>query len=337
MNYEDIDKKIGMPDVDAEWAKFRNEVITPSRREQQPATRHIWRKVAAIFLAAVCLSGIAIASVALIRNKQQERTPEIDKSIDTQPLVEYRQMSKHRKGYLVRCCPGIYVQLGDGKKYIEEELQYYFFIDLGNLTMTLDGVPFDKESLPDLTNKDLLGIRQVTEGDSTTVSLLTKDVAVPDGVIGNLPRTQTILLPGSGKVGMLNHKGVAGDWVHMSIAPWEKDQFDYCMADELSRGKHLPDHKVYIYASTETEQCDIDRALGILADLGIKNYEVVKDLPIVHWTDEQFREWAQEQKAKHPEYDWKYLFDELAITHNGDDLHEKWHIVKEVYGITRTR
>ena len=35
MKTEDIDKKIGMPDVDAEWAKFEREVIdkeTPSHR-----------------------------------------------------------------------------------------------------------------------------------------------------------------------------------------------------------------------------------------------------------------------------------------------------------------
>lgn len=200
--------------------------------------------------------------------------------------------------------------------------------------MTLDGVPFDKESLPTLTNKDLLGIRQITKGDSTTVNLLTKDVAIPQGIIGNLPRTQTILLPGGGKAPLImNRKAVAGDWVHGFIAPWEKDKFNYCMADELSRSKKVPNHKVYIYASTETEQSDIDRALSILADLGIKNYEVIKDLPIVHWTDAQFRTWAQAQKAKHPEYDYNYLFDELATTHNGDDLHEKWHIIKEVYGV----
>ncbi|MCQ2257945.1 MAG: hypothetical protein MJZ41_08145, partial [Bacteroidaceae bacterium] len=334
MTKEELDKKIGMPDVDAEWAKFRKEVIMPS----QKANHHFaigqgWRKIAAVFLAIMCLSCIAIASVVLVQKHMEEKEPVIDKSIDTKPLVEYRQVSKHRSGYIVHVCPGIYVQMADDKQYIEEEYQLYFFLDLGNLTMTVDGVPFDKESLPDLTNKDLLGIRRITHGDSITINLMTKDVVVPQGVIGNLPRTQTILLPGGGEALMLNRKGVAGDWVHGSIAPWEKDQFDYCMADELSRAKKVTNHKVYIYASTETEQSDIDRALSILADLGIKNYEVVKDIPIAHWTDAQFRKWAQEQKEKHPEYDYNYLFDELATTHNGDDLHEKWHIIKEVYGV----
>ena len=333
MTIEELDKKIGMPDVDAEWAKFRKEVIVPSQKANQHfALGQRWRKVAAIFLAIMCLSGIAIASVVLIQKQMEKKEPVIDKSIDTKPLVEYRQISKHRKGYYVHVCPGIYVQLAD-KQYIEEQFLYYSFVDDGNLTMTLDGVPFDKESLPSLTNKDLLGIRQITHGDSMTVNLLTKDVAVPQGVIGNLPRIQTILLPGGGKAFMMNRKGVAGDWLHGFIAPWEKDQFDYCMADELSRAKNVHNHKVYIYASFEAEQYDIDRALGILTDLDIKNYEVIKDIPIVHWTDDQFRQWAHEQKEKHPDYDYNYLFDELATTHNGDDLHEKWHIVKEVYGV----
>lgn len=334
MTIEELDKKIGMPDVDAEWAKFRKEVIIPSQKSPQRfAFGQGWRKIAAIFLAIMCLSGIAIASVALIQRQLETKEPVIDKSVESKPLVEYRKVSKHRSGYIVHVCPGIYVQQADDRQYIEEEYQSYFFVDLGTLTMTVDGVPFDEESLPNLTNKDLLGIRQITNGDSITVNLMTKDVAIPQGVIGNLPRTQTILLPGGGKAFILNGKGIAGDWVHCSIAPWEKDKFSYCMADELSRSKKVPNHKVYIYASTETEQSDIDRALSILADLGIKNYEVVIDVPIVHWTDAQFREWAQTQKEKHPEYDYNYLFDELATTHNGDDLHEKWHIIKEVYGV----
>jgi hypothetical protein len=36
MKQEDIDKKIGMPDVDAEWAKFEREVINPKTASQKP-------------------------------------------------------------------------------------------------------------------------------------------------------------------------------------------------------------------------------------------------------------------------------------------------------------
>ena len=36
MKQEDIDKKIGMPDVDAEWAKFEREVINPKTASRKP-------------------------------------------------------------------------------------------------------------------------------------------------------------------------------------------------------------------------------------------------------------------------------------------------------------
>ena len=52
MKTEDIDKKIGMPDVDAEWAKFEREVIG---KEETPSHKH------------VVLWGLSIAaSIALI-------------------------------------------------------------------------------------------------------------------------------------------------------------------------------------------------------------------------------------------------------------------------------
>jgi hypothetical protein len=36
MKQEDIDKKIGMPDVDAEWAKFEREVINSNTASRKP-------------------------------------------------------------------------------------------------------------------------------------------------------------------------------------------------------------------------------------------------------------------------------------------------------------
>ena len=70
MKTEDIDKKIGMPDVDKEWAKFEREVIN---QEAKPKRRAI--------VAWVCGVGIA-ASVALflmlhVGNLSNEKTPVI--------------------------------------------------------------------------------------------------------------------------------------------------------------------------------------------------------------------------------------------------------------------
>lgn len=99
-------------------------------------------------------------------------------------------------------------------------------------------------------------------------------------------------------------------------------------------GKTKPDLKVYIYASTEATQKEVDRAVGIMHELGIKNYEIVKNIPIRHWTDGQYRQWATKQKQAHPAYDAYLLFDILAGENiEVDDLNAKWHIVKSVYGV----
>ena len=42
MKTEDIDKKIGMPDVDKEWARFEQEVIDP--HQQPPSMGRTKRK-----------------------------------------------------------------------------------------------------------------------------------------------------------------------------------------------------------------------------------------------------------------------------------------------------
>ena len=39
-------------------------------------------------------------------------------------------------------------------------------------------------------------------------------------------------------------------------------------------------------------------------------------------------EWVQ-----HPQYGRRLLFDQLPESLDGTDLHNKWHIVKEVYGV----
>ena len=67
--------------------------------------------------------------------------------------------------------------------------------------------------------------------------------------------------------------------------------------------------------------------------MNIPHYEFFRNLPAVHWTDGQYRAWAQKMQREHPQYDWKFLFEELAKENIDDDLRERWHIVKQVYGV----
>ena len=71
MRIEDIDKKIGMPDIDKEWAKFEREVIAPETSISATRSQRgmIW-KVAATVAIILCISGGIIA--AAHEQKQRE-------------------------------------------------------------------------------------------------------------------------------------------------------------------------------------------------------------------------------------------------------------------------
>lgn len=67
MKREEIDKKIGMPDVDAEWKKFEQEHSTLFAENTPFATRQnagiSLRKIAAILVAVLMLTGFGYAAV----------------------------------------------------------------------------------------------------------------------------------------------------------------------------------------------------------------------------------------------------------------------------------
>ncbi len=60
MKNEEVDKKIGMPDVDAEWKRFRKEVIMAPSNVHSGMSLH---KIAAILVVALMLTGLGYAAV----------------------------------------------------------------------------------------------------------------------------------------------------------------------------------------------------------------------------------------------------------------------------------
>ena len=75
MKTEELDKRIGMPDIDTEWAKFETEVMGTTK----PATKHRFMKswmakAAAIAGIVFLLSCAAIASavIAIKHNSQPQ-------------------------------------------------------------------------------------------------------------------------------------------------------------------------------------------------------------------------------------------------------------------------
>ena len=92
MKTEDIDKRIGMPDIDKEWARFEQEVIDP--HQQPPSMGRTKRKPlphrgGRVWVGGLLGIGIA-ASVALllifnIGKKQEEQAPHIAKTEEIKP------------------------------------------------------------------------------------------------------------------------------------------------------------------------------------------------------------------------------------------------------------
>ncbi|MGN0234231.1 MAG: hypothetical protein ACI4B5_07425 [Bacteroidaceae bacterium] len=347
MKTEEIDRRIGMPDVDREWARFQQEVI---RTSSSDAPRHPRRwgtlfKVAAILIVVLGFSGVIIAEVYQGQMKAG-RDVAIDTTAATQPLVEYlgdvsrtyKGKVQTRKGvYRVHLCAGTWISPSEGKEFIEEdasELSRFYYARKGRLTLMLDGKPFDHKALPALTSKDLRKIEERAQGDDLTVNLITKNVQVPLEVTGNLPRAITILLPGKGEINLAFSKAQEGNWMHCCVTSWTLTPWGWSVAKEFERVRRVPDFHAYIYASTEAGQADIDRAQKMLQEVGIENVTVRKGIPIRHFTDGELRAWAREEKAKGTPYG--ELYNKMAPRGMAlKDVRQQWHIVKEVYGVKK--
>ena len=82
MKTEDIDRKIGMPDIDMEWAKFEKEVIEASEEKSKvesgkwKVNSMIWSRAAMITGIIMGVSLITLASIYLYSTPQEKTEPQ---------------------------------------------------------------------------------------------------------------------------------------------------------------------------------------------------------------------------------------------------------------------
>ena len=196
----------------------------------------------------------------------------------------------------------------DRFKLIADYDLYTDYLPEDTIVVKIDGVVYDKDHLP----KQHWSVIKKVEfwPNPETVNIITKDVVVPDTIKDNIPRVQTFVLRSKTWIYVVDEKLKEGDWSYQPRQTWKNEPGGIRSFFLFSKEK--PDLKVYIYASTEVTQKEIDRAVGVMNELGIKNYEIVKDIPIYHWTDDQYRAWAEKQKALGMKYSVSALKDKLT-------------------------
>lgn len=180
----------------------------------------------------------------------------------------------------------------------------------------VDGIIYRKDSVPDIPSTAVKKIEFYPEGEKTVINLVTKDVIIPSTVKDNVPRVQTIVIYDKNRNHMEDGPWPVGDWSPRPHTSWLKGT-SFNMYERFSLSKDKPDLKVYIQASTDVPQETIDRTVNILKELGIKNYEIIKDIPIHHWSDDEYRAWAEKQKALGVKYSVSALRQKL-ISENVD-------------------
>ena len=165
------------------------------------------------------------------------------------------------------------------KSYLEEQFFRYAFQEDPKITLKLDGVPFDKDRLPNLPNTVLKKLEINRSGEYVIVNLVTKPVKIPSNVKGNIPSVLTILLPGKANIYFTEGKAEQGNWMRSTVTSWDVDRFgNQGIRRYLKLSMNKPDFKVYVYAHKQTSQDDINHILSIFKELHIHNYEILKNI-----------------------------------------------------------
>lgn len=88
MKSKELDKKIGMPDIDVEWAKFEQEVIAKDANRARSVFQRkgMTSKIVAVVISMLCISGLVVAA-SLHKEAHREKVVEIAKNVATKQLV----------------------------------------------------------------------------------------------------------------------------------------------------------------------------------------------------------------------------------------------------------
>lgn len=265
----DIDS---MPDIVATWARFEK------KTSQHPS--HHWLHIAAMFVGAFIVAGVAFAAVHILSPSKTHESNETSNDSEQKMLTALHD-GDAIVAIAVNVCKGTWIQNGDDS-YIEEHPTFSFGFRLKRTTVKLDGMELDAHKLPNLPASALKKMEIGREDGRGFVNLITTPVQIPAGLKGNINPELTILLTGvvpqnaTARSSIYVKRGLheGFDWKGYQYTSWtgQAENVRHYLGEVAIR----KDHHVRINVCQGVSNKHIDRIKKIMEECNVTNYELIQ-------------------------------------------------------------
>lgn len=255
-------------------------------KDGKSISANLFYKVAAIFVGAIFLSGIAFATIrVLLPMKTVESTRTEQKMLRAYFVPDsckQKFVIERGDAIIVNWTKGTWIQDGENS-FVEEHPanKYGYAFHTKNSTVKLDGIELDIHNLPNLPASALKKMEIVRRENHSWVYLTTTPVQVPADVKGNINPELTVLLTGKPPKenpikSSIYVKGGLHDsfnWKDYVYTSWTSEIENIGM--QLEEVAIRKDHHVRVNVCRGVSQEHINRIKKLMQENGITNYEII--------------------------------------------------------------
>ncbi len=265
----DIDSK---PDIVATWARFEK------KTSQHPS--HHWLHIAAMFVGAIIVAGVAFAAVHILSPSKTHESNETSNDSEQKMLTALHD-GDAIVAIAVNVCKGTWIQNGDDS-YIEEHPTFSFGFRLKSTTVKLDGMEIDVHNLPSLPASALKKLEMGRKDGRGFANLITAPIKIPANLKGNINPELTILLTGVVPANAIIHSSIyvkrglheGFDWKEYQYTSWTGQAENVRRyLEEVAISKK---HHVRINICKGVSNKHIDRIKKIMEECNVTNYEIIQ-------------------------------------------------------------
>ena len=265
----DIDSK---PDIVATWARFEK------KTSQHPS--HHWLHIAAMFVGAIIVAGVAFAAVHILSPSKTHESNETSNDSEQKMLTALHD-GDAIVAIAVNVCKGTWIQNGDDS-YIEEHPTFSCGFRLKSTTVKLDGMEIDVHNLPSLPASALKKLEMGRKDGRGFANLITAPIKIPANLKGNINPELTILLTGVVPANAIIHSSIyvkrglheGFDWKEYQYTSWTGQAENVRRyLEEVAISKK---HHVRINICKGVSNKHIDRIKKIMEECNVTNYEFIQ-------------------------------------------------------------